>query len=194
MALAPVRSRPGDLSDDDLLGLVAEGDDAAFAAFYDHTAPRVLGLVTRVLRDPAQSEEVTQEVYLEAWQRATRFDPARGRAASWLLTMAHRRAVDRVRSAKASRDRDLTVGARTFDGVRDDVADTAAVSIEYGQVTTMMATLSPAHRQALELTYLSGLTNVEAAGAAGVPVGTMKTRIRDALIQLRRELPTASAA
>ena len=97
---------------DDLLTQVAEGDQSAFSELYDRIAPRVLGLVRRVLVDHAQSEEVTQEVLLEVWRTATRFETGRGSAMSWVLTMAHRRAVDRVRSSQAGHDRDERIGMR----------------------------------------------------------------------------------
>lgn len=179
-------------TDDELLVLVSEGNRDAFALFYDRTAPRVLGLVRRVLVDPAQSEEVTQDVYLEAWQTAKRFDPEKGRASSWLLTMAHRRAIDRVRASQSSRERDLAVGIRDFEQERDDVAETVEVSLEHKRVTLAMKNLTANQQEALELTYFQGLTNTEAALKAGVPVGTMKTRLRDALIALRKNLDVAA--
>lgn len=179
-------------TDDELLILVGEGNREAFALFYDRTASRVLGMVRRVLVDPAQSEEVAQDVYLEAWQTAKRFDPDKGRAASWLLTMAHRRAIDRVRASQSSRERDLAVGIRDFEQERDDVAETVEVSLEHKRVTLAMKNLTPNQQEALELTYFQGLTNTEAALKAGVPVGTMKTRLRDALIALRKNLEVAA--
>src|ERR1700712_199964 len=94
---------------------VAQGDRAAFSALYDATASRVFGLVRRLLVDSAQAEEVTQEVYLEIWQTATRCEATRGGAMSWMLTRAHRRAVDRIRSAQPSRDRDTKIGIRDYD-------------------------------------------------------------------------------
>jgi RNA polymerase sigma-70 factor (ECF subfamily) len=177
-----------DPSEDDLVLATAQGDQRAFAQLYDMTSSRVLGLVRRILVDPAQSEEVAQEVFLSAWQEAAQFDPAKGRAVSWLLVRARRRAIDRVRSAQASRVRDMTVGIRDLDDVRDDVAETAAVHIEHARVSRAMKGLTAAQRQALELTYFGGLSHSEAAGEAGVPLGTMKTRTRDALIALRKLL------
>ncbi|KIP51250.1 MULTISPECIES: ECF RNA polymerase sigma factor SigK [Microbacteriaceae] len=194
MPLAPAPPWGVERSDDDLLVLVAEGNQQAFALFYDSTAARVLGLVRRILVDPAQSEEVTQEIFLEAWQTAARFDPARGKASSWLLTMAHRRAVDRVRASQSARDRDLAVGAREFDDARDDVAETAETRVEHERVTRAMRTLTDLQQQALELVYFGGLSHSEAAREAGVAIGTMKTRVRDALITLRRVIAEAEAA
>ena len=186
MTLAPVQHAELSPSDDDLVVAFSRGDERAFAAFYDRTASRVHGLVRRVLVDRAQSEEVVQEVFLAVWQDASRFDPARGTALSWLLVQARRRAIDRVRSSQASRDRDVAVGVRDLDPVRDDVAETAAVRLEHARVTRALGGLSAVQRQALELTYWGGLTHAVAASRAGVPLGTMKTRLRDGLIALRR--------
>jgi RNA polymerase sigma-70 factor (ECF subfamily) len=175
-------------SDDDLLVRTAEGDKKAFSLLYDRTASRVYGLVKRVLVDPAQSEEVTQDIYLEAWQNANRYDPAKGKAVSWLLTMAHRRAIDRVRASQSSRDRDLVVAIRDDEESRDDVEETVEITLEHQRITAIIRTLNPNHQQALELTYFQGLTNTEAAQKAGIPTGTMKTRLRDALITLRTRI------
>lgn len=194
MSLAPAPPVGVERSDDDLLVLIAEGNRQAFAVFYDRTASRVLGLVRRILVDPAQSEEVTQEIFLEAWQTASRFDPARGKVSSWLLTMAHRRAVDRVRSSQATRDRDLAIGIKEFDDDRDDVAETAETRIELERVKKALRTLTELQQQALELVHFRGLSHSEAAREVGVAIGTMKTRIRDALITLRRVVAEADAA
>ena len=106
-----------------LLAKVARGDEAAFAAVYDQVGALVFGLARRVVKDPAQSEEVTQEVLLEVWRSASRFDPVQGSARSWLMTMAHRRAVDRVRSAQASAEREAraTLAATDYDVVVEEV-------------------------------------------------------------------------
>lgn len=194
MTLASAHPLEASPSDDDLVVATAGGDERAFAVFYDRTASRVHGLVRRVLVDPAQSEEVVQEVFLAVWQTASRFDPARGTALSWLLVQARRRAIDRVRSSQASRARDVAVGVRDLDPVRDDVAETAAVRIEHARVSRALGGLSPVQRQALELTYWGGLTQSEAADRAGVPLGTMKTRLRDGLIALRRLVEPAGLA
>jgi len=186
VTLAPVLHTGLPPSDDDLVAAFAAGDERAFGEFYDRTVSRVHGLVRRVLVDPAQSEEVVQEVFLAVWQEASRFDPARGTALSWLMVQARRRAIDRVRSSQASRLRDLAVGVRDLDPVRDDVAESAAIRLEHARVTRALGGLSAVQRQALELTWWGGLTQAEAASRAGVPLGTMKTRLRDGLIALRR--------
>ncbi|AMM22767.1 RNA polymerase subunit sigma (plasmid) [Frondihabitans sp. PAMC 28766] len=179
-------------TDDDLLVLTAEGNQEAFGVLYDRISRRVFGLVKRVLVDPAQSEEVTQDVFLEVWQTAARFDPGKGTAMSWVLTMTHRRAIDRVRSSQASRNRDLAVGVRDFTEATDDVFDTVETRLEHARVTAAMRRLSAYQQEALQLTYFEGLTNTEAAVRAGVPVGTMKTRLRDSLIALRKLTTTAA--
>lgn len=127
MSFATALLPDGGRSDKALLCLISEGSERAFAAFYDRTASRVLGLVRRILVDPAQSEEVTQEVFLAAWQEAARFDPDKGTAVAWLLTRAHRRAIDMVQASQANRDRDRAVGIHDLETSRDDVAEKAEI-------------------------------------------------------------------
>jgi RNA polymerase sigma-70 factor (ECF subfamily) len=170
----------------------ARGDEQAFAAVYDATAGRVHGLVLRVVRDPAQAEEVTQETFLEAWRTASRFDPDRGSAVSWLLTLAHRRAVDRVRSAEAAHRRDATYHDQNRPVEHDSTAEAATTRIEAQRVRTAMATLTHVQREALELAYFGGYTHTEVATMLDLPVGTAKTRIRDGLIRLRDALGVGS--
>jgi RNA polymerase sigma-70 factor (ECF subfamily) len=186
-------ARPlGAPSHEQLLTQVAAGDRAAFAALYDGTASRVFGLIRRLLVDPAQAEEVTQEVYLEIWQTATRYEPTRGSAITWMLTLAHRRAVDRVRSAQSSRDRDTRVGIRDFQPEYDSVAEAAEIQIESERVKRALEKLTELQRQAVTLAYFKGYSHSEVAGLLRVPVGTVKTRLRDGLIRLRDELGVAT--
>ncbi|KQR44791.1 RNA polymerase subunit sigma [Frigoribacterium sp. Leaf164] len=177
---------------DELLTRVAGGDQLAFAELYDQTAPRVLGLVKRLLKDHAQSEEVTQEVFLEIWQTATRFDTARGSASSWMLTMAHRRAVDRVRASQAGRDRDLRIGVRDLDTDFDSVTESVEIRIEHERVERALGRLTELQRQAVRLAYYGGYSHSEVAAMLGVPIGTVKTRLRDGMIRLRDEMGVAS--
>lgn len=183
-----------DVVDDtgELLVKVASGDQVAFGELYDATAPRVLGLITRVLVDRAQSEEVAQEVFLEIWQSATRFDASKGRAISWMLTIAHRRAVDRVRAAQSGRERDLKVGIREFAVDYDDVAENAEIRIENERVRRALSGLTDLQRQAVTLAYYGGYTQSELAERLGIPLGTVKTRLRDGMTRLRDELGVAS--
>lgn len=185
-------SRPGAQALDSLLGRVALRDRDAFAALYDQMSARVLGLVTRLLRDPSQSEEVTQEVFLELWQQAGGFRAGRGSAVSWILTIAHRRAVDRVRASQASRDRDARVGLRDLDVPYDQVAETVEVRIEHERVKRAMARLTDLQREAVILAYYGGYTHPEMAEILRIPLGTIKTRLRDAMIRLRDELGVQS--
>ncbi|WP_136611692.1 ECF RNA polymerase sigma factor SigK [Sinomonas albida] len=170
---------------DELMARVARGDQGAFGSLYDALAPLVHGLVLRVVRDPAQSEEVTQEVFLEVWQQAKRFDADRGRARAWITVMAHRRAVDRVRAAQAAADRDLREGIKEFRESYDDVEHRVEVALESERVHRALESLTEVQRQAIRLAYYGGYTYGEVADALGLPLGTVKTRIRDGMIRLR---------
>jgi len=176
----------------DLLERVAQGDQRAFSDLYDLVSPRVFGLIKRLLRDHAQSEEVTQEVFLEIWQTATRFDPNKGGATTWILTMAHRRAVDRVRSSQSSRDRDTRIGIRDHKVDYDHVAETIEVRLEHERVEKAMTRLTELQRQAVSLAYYGGYSHSEVAEMLSVPIGTVKTRLRDGMIRLRDELGVTS--
>jgi len=168
------------------------GDESAFAQLYDAGAPRLYGLVLRVVRDPAQSEEVTQEAFLEIWRTSTRFDPQRGSALGWMMTIAHRKAVDRVRSAVASGKRDHGYHETNQDVDYDITAEAAHASIEAERVRRALQTLTPAQRSAVELAFFGGYTHTEVATMLGLPLGTAKTRIRDGLIRLRDTLGITS--
>ena len=176
----------------DLIGVlllqVAQGDQDAFARMYDLLSPRVFGLILRVLVDRSQSEEVLQEVFLEVWQSAARFAPNRGQGRSWILTIAHRRAVDRVRSAQASTDRDVRVGLRDLDVAHDGVAEQVELKIEGERVAAALSSLPEAQREALTLAYYGGYSQSEIAAMVGAPLGTVKTRMRDVLSRLRAEM------
>lgn len=169
-----------------LLVEVAKGDEHAFELLYQQLSGPVFGLVRRIVRDSAQSEEVTQEVLVELWRTATRYSPERGSAMNWALTLAHRRAVDRVRSARASTDREVKA---TFEAGRerpfDEVAETVSGRLERQQVRKCLSNLTELQRESVMLAYYQGYTYREVAEVLATAQGTVKTRLRDGLIRLR---------
>lgn len=174
-----------------LLHRTALGEDDAFAALYDLVSARVYGLCLRVLRDPAQAEEVAQEVFVEVWRTATRFDDRRGSASAWITTIAHRRAVDRVRSAQASGERERRAAAESAVPEYDQVTEAAESRLEHRQVRRCLKTLTELQRQAVTLAYYGGHTYRQVATLLEAAVPTVKTRIRDGLAKLRDCLEVA---
>ncbi len=170
-----------------LLVRAGRGDQTAFAELFDLLSPMVHGVVRKVVRDPAISDEVTQEVFVELWRLAARFDGTKGSARSWASTLAHRRAIDRVRSEQASRDRQDRDGAQTAVS-HDTVAAEVEASMDQARVRRALTQLSELQREAVELAYFGGHTYREVAVLLGVAEGTVKSRIRDGLIRLRDEL------
>jgi RNA polymerase sigma-70 factor (ECF subfamily) len=170
---------------EELLERVSRGETAAFEDLYERVAGSVFGIIRRVLRDPAQSEEVAQEVLVEIWRSASRFDRARGTATTWIHTMAHRRAIDRVRAAQASHDRDERVAVRDHQPAYDLVAETVVTRLEQEQVRQCLGSLTDLQRESVTLAYYGGYSYSEVAGLLDAPLGTVKTRMRDGLIRLR---------
>jgi RNA polymerase sigma-70 factor, ECF subfamily len=172
-----------------LLRRIARGDGQAFAEFYDHTNTRVYGLVIRVLRDAGYSEETTQEIYLEVWRTASEYNPAKGSPLAWLLTMAHRRAIDRVRTEQAGTNRESRYGAANVEpaaaSAYDPVADSAVAGDERRRVIACLDGLTDAQRQCIEMAYYNGLTYAEVSQRLATNLSTIKSRIRDALRGLR---------
>ncbi|BBZ70168.1 ECF RNA polymerase sigma factor SigK [Mycobacterium paraseoulense] len=170
---------------DALLHKVARGDRDAFAAVYDLTKSRVYGMVMRVLRDSGYSEETTQEVYCDVWRTAPGYDSSRGSALSWLLTIAHRRAVDRVRAEAASGKRDSRYAATSADPASDVVADSAIAGDERRRVVECLGALTDTQRECIQLAYYDGLTYSQVSDRLAANLSTIKSRMRDALRALR---------
>jgi RNA polymerase sigma-70 factor (ECF subfamily) len=192
--ITPARSDPdqaagessgsaADLSE--LLARIAQQDQTAFAEFYAQTSRRVYGLARRVLIDPELSQDTTQEVYLQVWNMADRFNPEAGSPMAWLMTLAHRRAVDRVRSEQSSTDREARYGAAMQVKDHDDVVDTVTQRLEAEAVVKCLETLTETQQESVRLAYYGGLTYREVAEKLGVAVPTIKSRIRDGLIRLK---------
>lgn len=172
-------------SAESLLSDVARGDDSAFAVLYDTLGRGVFGTCLGVLRDPDHAAEVAQEVWVEVWRTAARFDAGRGSARTWTLTLAHRRAVDRVRAVQAQRDRDQRVLDESTEREFDVVADEVESALEQVRVRDCLGTLTPTQKQAVVLAYYGGRTYREVAAELTAPLPTVKTRIRDGLLRLR---------
>ncbi|WP_154723463.1 sigma-70 family RNA polymerase sigma factor [Ilumatobacter coccineus] len=172
---------------DDAFVRVQQGDQAAFAVFYDLLSARVLGAISRVLRDPAMSEEVAQEVFVELWRTAARFDAQRGNVTAWAITIARRRAVDRVRREQSQRNRIDELGEQRVtpdDGPADEVVS----SMEVTRVRAAVATLPDDQREVIELSFIDGIAHTDIADRLGLPLGTVKGRVRGGLRKLRGQL------
>lgn len=183
---APTESSESSL--EKLLALSARGDERAFAELYDRTSSRVYGMVLRVVRDAAQSAEVTQDIYLEVWRQAARFDASKSGVLPYLLMIAHRRAVDRVRAAQAAVVRDDKYATLNEDRPFDSVSETAQINLDGQRVRKVLDGLTPPQREAISLAYFGGYTHTEVAELLKLPLGTVKTRIRDGLIRMRDAL------
>lgn len=174
---------------EDLMMKVADGDRNAFEAVYTETADVVYGVAHRILRDPARAEEVAQEVLVDVWRQAGRFDPSKGSVMGWVVVMTRRRAIDTVRSSESARRRDSSQPTNPTSS--DPVAEAAVTDDEHGRVRAEVAGLKPGQREAIELAFFDGLTYREVAARLGIPVGTAKTRIRDALTRLKANMGPA---
>jgi len=172
------------LHPDALLRQAAAGDRAAYTQLYDVVAPMVFGIALRVVRDRSRAEEVAQEAMIDIWQRAPRFDSARGSAKGWIATIAHRRAVDAVRSEQAARDRAQRVAVREPRQQHDVVAAEVEALAERSEVAAALTGLSDLQREAIVLAYYGGNTYQQVADGLGAPLGTVKTRMRDGLRRL----------
>ncbi len=168
-----------------LLDRCARGDHAAFEQVYDTMAGPVLGIAITVVRNRALAEEVAQEVLVEVWRTSSRFRPERGSARGWMLTIAHRRAVDRVRREQADTDRDDRVARRDDERPYDRVAEEVEANVEREQVRRCLDSLTGLQRESIALAYYDGYTYREVAQLLHAPIGTVKTRLRDGLVRLR---------
>jgi RNA polymerase sigma-70 factor (ECF subfamily) len=186
MCAARSEQEPAERADadlDTLLTHVAKGDQGAFEALYDRLGASVYGLIRRVLRNPSQAEEVAQEVLLEVWRAASRFDPARGSATTWVLTIAHRRAIDRVRAEEAAAAREQRTAE--VPAATDEVAETVEASMDAERLQRCLAGLTELQRESITLAYYGGYSYAQVAALLDTALGTIKTRIRDGLTRLR---------
>jgi RNA polymerase sigma-70 factor (ECF subfamily) len=174
---------------EDLLVRVGHGDTAAFETIYDQMAGPVYGVILRVVRDAGQAEEVSQEALLEVWRFAARFDPIRGSAVTWIMTIAHRRAVDRVRAVGAAAARERLLAPAEPD--RDEVGDSVTARMERERVRRCLEELTDLQRESITLAYYGGQSYRQVASALGVALGTIKSRIRDGLLRMRHCLGEA---
>jgi RNA polymerase sigma-70 factor (ECF subfamily) len=182
-----LQAQPSEISDNELLHAIARGDEKALAAIYDRYRLILFGLILRILHDRQEAEDVLQEAFLQVWRRADDFDPARGRAFTWLVTIARSRALDRLRML-ASRSRFVDTDEQA---VSDEVIDNAEelVKSEQGEIVRQALRELPREQQrTLLLAYYEGLTQAEIAERLGDPLGTVKTRMRSGLIKLRELL------
>lgn len=176
------------LGQQELLEKVALGDKDAFSALYDQVSSKIHALSVRVLKDIAQAEEVTQEVFLEIWENAPKYNSNKGTAITWMMTIAHRRSVDRVRSSQSSYNRDIKIGIQNFTEAYDNVEDSVQISMESEKVKNALDHLTEFQRNAIVLAYYEGYTHKEVSERLNIPLGTVKTRLRDGMIRLRDEL------
>jgi RNA polymerase sigma-70 factor (ECF subfamily) len=191
LAPQPDARWPGKDGLDMLLEATARREHGAFNLVYEQLSAPVYAVIRAVLRDPAQAEEVAQEVLLEIWQVAFRYDSTKGHAKAWVLTIARRRAIDRVRSAAAAEARERRTATVPY---LDQVSDIVEDILEREQLRRCLGSLSNLQREAIMLAFYEGYTNLQVASMLRVPVGTAKARIRDGLIKLRNVMQDGAAA
>ncbi|WP_197683325.1 ECF RNA polymerase sigma factor SigK [Jiangella alkaliphila] len=168
-----------------LLNRSAAGDEAAFEELYERTAPTIYGVAHQVIRNHAHAEEITHDVMLEVWRSSSRFRADRGSALSWVMMIAHRRAVDRVRQEQSATQRDLRDAELDERRAHDHVVETAEARLEVDQLHLCLGRLTPVQQESVRLAFYGGFTYREVARILDTPLGTVKTRLRDGLLRLR---------
>ena len=163
---------------------VASGDRAALRLVYQDTSAKLFGVCLRILKDRGEAEDVLQEVFVTVWRKAASFDPGRASPITWMVAIARNRAIDRLR---ANQTRDRTVSALLPEDATPAVAQPLA-SDEQLAILRALSALSAEQRDLIELAYFQGMTHAELAERFGLPLGTVKTRVRNGLLTLRREL------
>jgi RNA polymerase sigma factor (sigma-70 family) len=171
---------------------IVERDEAALGLLYDSLVGRVFGLALRITRQPATAEEVTEDTFWQIWRQAPRYDTQRGAAAAWVMTIARSRALDAVRRAlPESHNEDFDAAAHWMSGATGDPQDLLSAVQEGHSVQHALTSLDPLPRQLVALAFFRGLTHEEIAGHTGLPLGTVKSHIRRALVSMRATLATA---
>lgn len=198
MSLGPANSTPSPEVDDlDLFTRIARQEREALAAFYDRYSRPLYATALKILRDPTEAEDVVHDVFISIWEKAGDFDRARGTPVAWIMTLVRNRAIDRIRTRRRrgeiieqASDSDLPQ-AQAGDQV--DAADQAAWQDQAAQVREALTTLPADQREALQLAFFGGLTQVEIADRLQAPLGTIKARIRRGLLRLRELVAPASS-
>ncbi len=178
-------------SDDELIRRLAHGDERALAELYDRYGRPAYRLAVRILRDTSLAEDAVQDAFLTAWRTAAAFDPSRGSAATWLMTLVHRRAVDVVRREDRRRAGPLDDAPVASGEATDEAAE---LRERRRSVQAALAKLGEGEREALELAYYGGLSQSEIAARLGVPLGTIKSRMFTGLARMRDALGEAGGS
>lgn len=196
--MQPVGTPPGRTSTDEpvlLLARIAQGDREAFGRFYDAFAGLALGLIRRILRDPAASEEVLQEVFWQIWQEAARYDPRRGSPEAWVVMRAKTRAIDGLRAIRRREKTFVAPADESMTRSSEEPTENPGVAAETrGLVRSALDGLPAPQRRVVELAFFEGLTQSEIASRLGEPLGTIKTRARVGLERLRSLMTTEGKA
>ncbi len=171
-----------------MLRAVQRGDQDAVAALYDRYGGAAYGLAFRITNDRALAEDVVQDAFVTMWRQAPRFDPERGQVRSWLLTIVHHRAVDTVRRRTSRNERALPEGAEEFIATRGGPEELTGWALEAEAVREAIRHVPEEQRRTIEMAYFDGLTHVEIAERMGVPLGTVKSRLRIGLEKMRAYL------